>query len=131
MPRRKTPTAAQRKYFSLAAEEHDLIEKDFARMRIPDEWHEIWRMRVDDPEDRQEITFEVDKDVIKFFKSMGSNYGPRMNRVLRAFMLDRLAGVVTGPEARALPDAQAKLEALQSELDQLQKDDATGNQDDG
>jgi hypothetical protein len=36
--------------------------------------------------------------VIRFFRLMGVNYQGRINQVLRAFMLARLAKVVPGPE---------------------------------
>jgi hypothetical protein len=36
--------------------------------------------------------------VVKFFRLMGANYQGRINQVLRAFMLARLARVVPGPE---------------------------------
>ncbi len=40
----------------------------------------------------------LDADVVKFFKAMGPGYQPRINRVLRAFMHYRLAGVTLGPD---------------------------------
>lgn len=44
------------------------------------------------------VTIRQDTDVVKFFKTMGTGYQPRVNRVLRCFMHDRLAGVVEGPD---------------------------------
>ena len=46
------------------------------------------------------LTLRVDDDVVKFFRAMGRGYLTQMNRVLRAFMEARLAGVVKGAEAK-------------------------------
>lgn len=66
-------------------------------VRIPDAWHEI-------AQDRQQplktkLTLRLDEDVVRFFRSMGQGHLTRMNAVLRAFMLARLAEVVKA-EAR-------------------------------
>jgi len=39
--------------------------------------------------------------VLKFFRSMGPDYGPRINDVLRSYMHARLAGVIRGAETLA------------------------------
>lgn len=44
------------------------------------------------------LTLRLDEDVVKFFRTMGVGHLPRMNAVLRTFMLARLAGVLAGPE---------------------------------
>ena len=44
------------------------------------------------------LAIRLDRDVVKFFRSMGLGYGPRINRVLRTYMHARLAGVIRGPE---------------------------------
>ena len=36
--------------------------------------------------------------MVKFFKSMGPDYGPRINDVLKSYMHARLAGVIRGAE---------------------------------
>jgi hypothetical protein len=73
--------------------------------RIPREWHQIAQERIQPA--RQKISLRVDADVVRFFRAMGEGHLARMNAVLRAFMLSRLAGVVQGemsyditPEAR-------------------------------
>jgi len=77
--------------------EADLRWKLDGSVRIPATWHEI-------AQDRQtpaktKITLRLDEDVIRFFRSMGQGHLTRMNAVLRAFMLARLAEVVKA-EAR-------------------------------
>lgn len=77
--------------------ETDLRWKLDGSVRIPVAWHEI-------AQDRQtpaktKITLRLDEDVIRFFRSMGQGHLTRMNAVLRAFMLARLAEVVKA-EAR-------------------------------
>ena len=77
--------------------ETDLRWKLDGSVRIPAAWHAI-------AQDRQtpaktKITLRLDEDVIRFFRSMGQGHLTRMNAVLRAFMLARLAEVVKA-EAR-------------------------------
>ena len=59
--------------------------------RVPPEWQAIWEER-GAPKER--VTLRLDRDVLRFFRSMGDGYGPRMNGVLRSFMLARLAGMI-------------------------------------
>jgi hypothetical protein len=77
--------------------EADLRWKLDGSVRIPAAWHAI-------AQDRQtpaktKITLRLDEDVIRFFRAMGQGHLTRMNAVLRAFMLARLAEVVKA-EAR-------------------------------
>jgi hypothetical protein len=66
------------------------------------------------------VTLRVDEDVAKFFKAMGRGYLTQMNRVLRAFMEARLAGVVKGPEAAVYePTGMEKYMALEAEVLEL------------
>ncbi|MGB3555063.1 MAG: BrnA antitoxin family protein, partial [Jannaschia sp.] len=59
--------------------------------RLPPEWAEIWQGRTS----RQtRVSLRVDDDVLRFFRTMGEGYGPRMNAVLRAFMTARLSGMI-------------------------------------
>ena len=59
--------------------------------RLPPGWREIWEER-GAPKER--VTLRLDRDVLRFFRSMGDGYGPRMNAILRSFMLARLAGTI-------------------------------------
>ena len=65
--------------------------------RIPDAWRQIALEPA--VAFKTPVTIRVDADVAKFFKAMGRGYLTQMNRVLRAFMEARLAGVVKGAEA--------------------------------
>ena len=47
------------------------------------------------------VNLRLEADVVKFFKSMGPDYGPRINDVLRSYMHARLAGVIRGAETLA------------------------------
>ena len=47
------------------------------------------------------MNLRLEADVVKFFKSMGEGYGPRINDVLRSYMHARLAGVIRGAETVA------------------------------
>lgn len=112
-------TKTQRMHLSYAEQAHDRIEEDFAGLIVPEDWHEIWRDRDHRSERRVKATLMLDADVVRFFKAMGQGYQPRINRVLRAFMHDRLAGVVTGPEDRATGRDVAEIERLIAAVDAL------------
>ncbi|MEL7300495.1 MAG: BrnA antitoxin family protein [Pseudomonadota bacterium] len=76
--------------------EYDLHDTFNFNETFPREWFEIWQ-----GEDRDtktvRMTIRVDADVVRFFKSMGPGYQPRMNKVLRSFMHARLAKFIDGP----------------------------------
>ena len=61
--------------------------------RVPEEWADVWRSRT---ATKTRVSLWVDDDVLRFFRQMGPGYGPKMNRVLRGFLLARIAGFVTG-----------------------------------
>ena len=76
--------------------EWDLHQKILTEGRVPDAWHEIARTRGESRKVR--VTLTVEADVLKFFRSLGEGYGPRMNLVLASFMHARLAGLLEGGE---------------------------------
>jgi hypothetical protein len=93
--------------------EADLRWKLDGSVRIPAAWHAI-------AQDRQtpaktKITLRLDEDVIRFFRSMGQGHLTRMNAVLRAFMLARLAEVVKA-EARYEMTAKEVEHRLRDEI---------------
>lgn len=67
--------------------------------RIPEEWHQI--ATATPRSVKQRVCVALEADVLKFFKSMGEGYGPRINDVLRSYMHARLAGVIRGAETLA------------------------------
>jgi len=75
--------------------------------RIPPEWHEIAAAR---PTARKlRVTMALEEDVVKFFRSMGAGYGPRINDVLKSYVHARLAGVIRGAETINLYREQAEV----------------------
>lgn len=76
--------------------EWDLHHKIEATGRIPPEWHEI--AQEEGRVGTERVAIRLDRDVVRFFRSMGLGYGPRINRVLRSYMHARLAGVIRGAE---------------------------------
>ena len=96
-PKRSRREAVEMYYLSDVMErlEYDLHQTVLMNRRIPLEWHEIHKQR---DHAKSRITLRVDKDVLKFFRSMGPGYQPRMNDVLRAFMRSKLAGLLEGQE---------------------------------
>jgi uncharacterized protein (DUF4415 family) len=75
---------------------HNTIE---ATGRIPEEWHEI--AKAAPRAAKAKITLRLETDVVRFFRSMGPDYGPRINDVLRSYMHARLAGVIRGADTIA------------------------------
>lgn len=67
--------------------------------RIPDAWHEIARRTP--RRAKVKVNLGLDEEVVKFFRSMGEGYGPRINDVLKSYMHARLAGVIRGAETLA------------------------------
>ena len=73
--------------------EWDMHSRIWIENRIPQEWHEIADRR---DSAKVQLTVRFDADVVKWFKSMGPGYQPRMNDVLRAFMHAKLTGLLHG-----------------------------------
>lgn len=67
--------------------------------RIPEEWHQI--ATATPRAAKKRVCIALEADVLKFFRSMGEGYGPRINDVLRSYMHARLAGVIRGAETLA------------------------------
>ena len=86
----------------VAAFDADMVMHAAQSGEVPDDWADVWRGRT---KDTVKLSIRVDEDVAKFFRSMGPGFGPRMNRVLRAFVVSRLAGFLHGG---AMPDAFRK-----------------------
>lgn len=72
--------------------ESDLRWKLEGSVRIPQAWHDIAQAR--ETPKRSKMSLRIDDDVLAFFQAMGPGHTTRMNAVLRAFMLARLAEVV-------------------------------------
>lgn len=101
MPDLKRMTPRQRAEMSYMMDAMRRLEWDLHNSiemtgRIPAEWHEIAK-KPPLPE-KVKVTLRLDRDVVKFFRSMGTDYGPRINQVLRSYMHGRLAGVIRGAE---------------------------------
>jgi uncharacterized protein (DUF4415 family) len=75
--------------------EWDMHQRVWLDQRIPVEWHEISTRR---ESEKIRVTLRLDRDVVKWFRSMGPGYQPRMNDVLSAFMHAKLAGLLHGDE---------------------------------
>ena len=75
--------------------EWDMARKTTREGRVPNEWREIWENR--SPR-RTRVSVRLDDDVLKFLRSLGPGYGPRLNAIARAFMQARLAGIIEGED---------------------------------
>ena len=100
----KRQTATQTRHYTYMMDvmrrlEWDLHNTIEATGRIPEEWHQIARATPQGTHVR--VNMRLEADVVKFFKSMGEGYGPRINAVLKSYMHARLAGVIKGAETVA------------------------------
>lgn len=96
----KPLTKAQREHHyylidAMARIDYDLHNRIYIHRRVPHDWV---RIATSPSPHRKRVTIRVDEDVLKFFRSLGRDYGPRMNDVLRAFMRARLMGLLDGDE---------------------------------
>lgn len=82
---------------AMARFEWDMHHKIATHLRIPQDWHEISQRR---ESKKVKITMSVDEDVVKWFKSMGPGYQPRMNDMLRSFMHAKLMGLLKGEDTK-------------------------------
>lgn len=96
-------TLAERREYQLGLDAMRQIEYDIHSVlgrtkAIPQDWHQIDTLEDHRHPTTTRITIRLDSDVVKFFRSMGTGYQPRINRVLRAFMHMRKAKIVEGPD---------------------------------
>lgn len=99
----KDMTKTQRMHWQYAVDARRMIEYDLhsvaTKLRcLPKEWDEIWEDKDRRDPKKISVTIRLDADVVKFFRTLGPGYQPRINRVLRAFMHMRRAKVVHGPD---------------------------------
>jgi len=111
----KDMTKTQRIHWSYGTDALRMVEYDLhsvaMKLRsLPREWDEIWEDKDRRDPKRVRATIRLDADVVKFFKTMGPGYQPRINRVLRAFMHYRLAGIIDGPDTTDYVLAPERLE---------------------
>lgn len=100
-PKHMTKTQRINWYYAVDARrmiEYDLHSVAHKLRCLPREWDEIWEDQDRRDPKKVPVTIRLDADVVKFFKAMGEGYQPRINRVLRAFMHYRLAGMIEGPD---------------------------------
>lgn len=96
----KPLTAKQREHHhylidAMARIDYDLHNRIYINQRVPSDWT---RIATSPSPHRKRVTIRLDEDVLKFFRSMGRDYGPRINDVLKAFMHARLMGLLHGDE---------------------------------
>ncbi|SIT04565.1 BrnA antitoxin family protein [Paracoccus saliphilus] len=76
--------------------EWDLHQRLMTELRIPAEWHQIAREKGLPGKTR--VTLRLDEDIVRFFRSMGTNWQSKVNQVLSVWMHARLAGLINGGE---------------------------------
>ncbi len=75
--------------------EYDMHNAIAMNGRVPQRWHDL---ATDRSHETTRITIRLDQDVVKWFRSMGPGYQPRINSVLRTFMHAKLMGLIRGDE---------------------------------
>jgi uncharacterized protein (DUF4415 family) len=126
-PRKQTPRQRMNMMYMMDVMrrlEWDLHNTVQMTGRIPAEWHEIAKKTP--TVEKEKVTLRLQKDVVKFFRSMGKDYGSRIDDVLRSYMFARLAGLIRGAETidiyrerekEGLDGAKPKFGALEQELE--------------
>ena len=86
-PAKPTPRQRAHRFYMMEAMrrlEWDLHNAIDSSGRIPETWHEI--AAAPPHPKRERVTLRLNPEVVKFFRSMGSDYGPRINAMLESFM---------------------------------------------
>lgn len=96
----KSPTKTERHHHyymvdALRRFEYDMHNAIAMNGRVPPAWHDLATKR---ESEKMRLTVRLDTDVVKWFKSMGPGYQPRLNAVLRSFMHAKLMGLLQGDE---------------------------------
>ncbi|MBB3994400.1 uncharacterized protein (DUF4415 family) [Sulfitobacter undariae] len=87
---------------------------------LPDDWNglDFWD---EVPRKKTRVTLRLDADMVAWFRKIGPNYGPRINKVLRIYYTGLLSGNLSAyPNDRTVPRillaAQREMENLRGEL---------------
>lgn len=96
----KSPTKTERFHHFYMVDamrrfEYDMHNAIALHGRVPPAWHDLSSKR---ETTKTRVTVRLDTDVVKWFKSMGPGYQPRLNAVLRSFMHAKLMGLLQGDE---------------------------------
>ncbi|SOH92866.1 BrnA antitoxin of type II toxin-antitoxin system [Monaibacterium marinum] len=99
IPERKKTKAEIRKEMELTillSEQKIEMSKMMNELQmIPTEWRDIEGMFPCKPRGTK-VTLRLDDDMVKFYRAMGTGWHARVNGILRAWMLARLAKVIEG-----------------------------------
>ncbi|GAB5449222.1 BrnA antitoxin family protein [Gymnodinialimonas sp.] len=96
----KSPTKTERFHHFYMVDamrrfEYDMHNAIALNGRVPLAWHDLSTKR---EAGTTRVTVRLDTDVVKWFRSMGPGYQPRMNAVLRSFMHAKLMGLLQGDD---------------------------------
>jgi uncharacterized protein (DUF4415 family) len=64
---------------------HEAVEEDPDQFLLDEEWFENAKFVMPSAE-KERITIRLDKDILEFFRSGGSGYQSRINKVLREYI---------------------------------------------
>lgn len=96
------------------------MQEKWLDQSIPPDWHglDFWD---DVKRKKTRVTIRLDADMVAWFRKMGPNYGPRINKVLRIYYAGIVSGNVSAsPNDRVIPRmvlaAQQEMDALRGDL---------------
>ena len=115
-------TATEKKHFDRLFEvTRDLVwdfhHPEVVKKYLPAEWRDL---STEPTPAKTRLTLRVDQDVARYFRKLGPGYQATMNRVLRGFMLAKLADVLgeePGSRDVEVTTDTLKLAAMSREVD--------------
>ncbi|MEM1275214.1 MAG: BrnA antitoxin family protein [Pseudomonadota bacterium] len=78
----------------LARQEVEWREFERQQEFIPNAWYRMDKI-APCTEPKQQITLRLDRDMVKFYRTLGRGYQGRMNAILRTYMLARISRIIT------------------------------------
>jgi uncharacterized protein (DUF4415 family) len=71
------------------------MREEWLQDSLPAEWDGL-EAGSPSPRAKTRVTIRIDSDMLRWFRKMGSGYGPRMNQILRIYWTALLGGGIKG-----------------------------------
>ena len=69
------------------------LKRDWLDKSLPEDWNALDHWQPINPH-KTRVTLRLDTDMVKWFRKLGPNYGPRMNTILRVYWTALLSGQI-------------------------------------
>ncbi len=79
--------------------DYDLRHAIWGRRLLPEEWRRAFE--AEPVKGKTRVTLRLDEDLVRFFRAFGPGWQGVLNRVVRAFVKARLAGILDEPGGMA------------------------------